>query len=102
MKEIISELMAMDTLMAEKKGGKSDGKTVDIRPQIDDITLIPSEQGATLRMVLANGSGGSLKPELLVQTLSRIGGIELNIEKIVRTNLYTTLDGKRTELLEIG
>lgn len=102
MKEVIGELMAMETLMAEKKGGKSDGKTVDIRPQIDEITLIPSEQGATLRMVLANGSGGSLKPELVVQTLSRIGGIELGIEKIIRTNLYTTIDGKRTELLEIN
>lgn len=101
MKEIIQQLMAMDTLMVQKKGGKSDGKTVNIRPQIDEIALIPSDQGATLRMVLANGSGGSLKPELLVETLSKVGNVELTIDKVVRTNLFTTEGDQRIEILEI-
>lgn len=102
MKEIIHQLMATETLPMKKKGGKSDGKTVDIRPQIAEIALLESEQGATLRMVLANGSGGSLKPELLVETLSAVGNVELRVEKVVRTNLFTTQDEKRLEILEIN
>lgn len=102
MKELIQQVLVMETLPVEKKGGKSDGKTVDIRPQIAEISMIESEQGATLRMVLANGSGGSLKPELLIQTLSKLGNTEMTIEKVVRTNLFTTQDNKRMEILEIN
>ncbi len=102
MKELIGQVMAMETLPVKKKGGKSDGKTVDIRAQIAEISLVDSEQGAALRMVLANGSGGSLKPELLVQTLGTLGNTDLTIEKIVRTNLFTTIDDQRTEILEIN
>lgn len=102
MKELIGQVLAMETLPVQKKGGKSDGKTVDIRAQIAEIDMVDSEQGATLRMVLANGSGGSLKPELLVQTLGTLGNTELTIEKVVRTNLYTTEDNKRLEILEIN
>ncbi len=102
MKEIIAQVMAMEILMVEKKGGKSDGKTVNIRSQISEISLIESEQGAALKMILANGSGGSLKPELLVQTLGKLGNAELCIEKVVRTNLYTTEDGNRVAILDIN
>ncbi len=102
MKELIQQVMAMETLPVQKKGGKSDGKTVDIRAQIAEINLVDSEQGATLRMVLSNGSGGSLKPELLVQTLGVLGNTELTIEKVVRTNLYTTENNGRMEILEIN
>lgn len=102
MKELIQQVMAMETLPVQKKGGKSDGKTVDIRAQIAEIDLVDSEQGATLRMVLANGSGGSLKPELLIQTLGVLGNTELTIEKVVRTNLYTTENNERMEILEIN
>lgn len=102
MKALIGQVLAMETLPVQKKGGKSDGKTVDIRAQIAEIDMVDSEQGATLRMVLANGSGGSLKPELLVQTLGTLGNTELTIEKVVRTNLYTTEDNKRLEILEIN
>lgn len=102
MKELISQVMTMETLPVQKKGGKSDGKTVDIRAQIAEINLVENDQGATLRMVLANGSGGSLKPELLVQTLGTLGAADLTIEKVVRTNLFTTENNKRMELLEIN
>jgi len=102
MKEIIAQVMAMDTLMVMKKGGKSDGKTVNIRPQISEITLVENDQGAALKMILANGSGGSLKPELLVQTLANLGNTDLCVEKVVRTNLYTTEDDKRIAILDIN
>jgi len=102
MKELIHQVLAMETLPVQKKGGKSDGKTVDIRAQIAEIDLVDSDQGATLRMVLANGSGGSLKPELLIQTLGTLGNTELTIEKVVRTNLYTTENNTRMEILEIN
>lgn len=102
MKELIQQVLTSETLPVEKKGGKSDGKTVDIRPQIAEIATVDDELVPTLRMVLANGSGGSLKPELLVQTLSVMGNTDLAIEKIIRTNLFTTVDGKRMEILEIN
>lgn len=102
MKEIIAQVMDMDTLMVMKKGGKSDGKTVNIRPQISEINLVENDQGAALKMILANGSGGSLKPELLVQTLANLGNVELCVEKVVRTNLYTTEDDKRIAILDIN
>ncbi len=102
MKELIEEILAMETLMVRKKGGKSDGKTVNIRPQIAEISMVESLQGATLRMVLANGSGGSLKPELLVETLAGMGNTDLCIEKVVRTNLFTMEGDKRVAIMEIN
>lgn len=102
MKELIQQVLALETLPVKKKGGKSDGKTVDIRPQIAEIGLVNSEEGATLRMVLANGSGGSLKPELLVETLAALGNVELTVGTVVRTNLYTVEGDKRKEILEIN
>lgn len=101
MKELIAQVMALETLPVMKKGGKSDGKTVDIRPQIAEIDLLDSPEGAALRMVLANGSGGSLKPELLVEALAALGQTDMTVERVVRTNLYGMAEGRRIELLEI-
>lgn len=101
MRELIGQVMAMESLMAVKKGGKSDGKTVDIRPQIAEIELLDSPEGATLRMILANGSGGSLKPELLVEMLAGLAETDITVERVVRTNLYGMDNDRRIGLMEI-
>lgn len=101
-KEIIHAVLAMESIPVIKKGGKSAGKTMDIRPMIKDVSVIDNPEGATLRMILANGSGGSLKPELLLETMQTVGETELSAERIIRTNLFMMEDERLVDLLELN
>ena len=78
----IPAFLAADEIMAMKKS-KSGEKQVNIRPMA--VSLEPVEGGFDARLMLTEQS--TLKPDLLVKTLSEMAGVDVPEARIHRTML---------------
>jgi len=66
--DIIKNMLAMDSIIIDKKGKRDKVKKEDIRPYIFSIDEILDYCGGTaFNTIIATGSGSNLKPDLLVK-----------------------------------
>ena len=98
--EHINHFLSQKEILAHKKPGKRNNekeKEINIRTYINQLELFSHENNEVmLKMILATGSRGNLKPEVVIQALARQAQIPLDVEKsrIHRLELYTTENGK--------
>ena len=78
----IPEFLALDELLAVKKS-KSGEKQVDIRPMA--VSLEPLPDGFAARLMLTEQS--TLKPDMLINELARLAGVEPPEARIHRVTL---------------
>ncbi len=96
----INHFLSLEEILVHKKPGKRNNekeKEINIRTHINQLEFFSIEKNQLmLKMILATGSRGNLKPEVVIQSLAMIEQIPLEIEKtrIHRLELYTMVDGK--------
>lgn len=99
-KEQINHFLSLEEILVLKKPGKRNNdnkKEINIRTYINQLELFSIEKDELmLKMILATGSRGNLKPEVVIQKLAIDEQIPLELEetRIHRLDLYTMLDGK--------
>ncbi|AOT72765.1 TIGR03936 family radical SAM-associated protein [Geosporobacter ferrireducens] len=99
-KNSINHFLSLEEILVLKKPGKRNNdnkKEINIRTYINQLELFSIEKDELmLKMVLATGSRGNLKPEVVIQKLAVDEQIPLEIEKtrIHRLDLYAMVDGK--------
>ena len=99
-KSKINHYLSLEEILVHKKSGKRNNekeKEINIRTYISQLEFFSIEKNQLmLKMILATGSRGNLKPEVVIQNLAMIEQIPLEIEKtrIHRLELYTMVDGK--------
>lgn len=96
--KMINKFMGQDKIIVLKKTKKSE-KEVDIKPMIFELKTC--KEG--IFMQVAQGSAANLKPELVLETLSKFARIELP-EYITyeRLDMYYLQDNKLVSLDEAG
>jgi radical SAM-linked protein len=87
-KRAVCDIINAEHIIADK-----DGKHIDIRHNIFELGV----SGGCLVMRLAAASSGSLRPDTVIGELKKIAG-DFSCG-IVRTGLFTRVDGKTTGLL---
>lgn len=91
------EFLLSDTVMAIRKT-KSSEREINIRP----LCVYLSAQGNTLKTRLMLTEADTLKPDLLLKTLSEMAGIEIPRAQIKRTKLIgLAKSGRETPLMEL-
>jgi radical SAM-linked protein len=105
--EVISGFMGMDNIEYVKvsRKGKSDKETtVNIRPHVNSLSIVDAnEDGVILKMTVSQGSQFNLKPEVVLERLSHVGGFEVNGDsvRLHRLMMYGDDGGKVTQLYEM-
>ncbi|MGE5494526.1 MAG: TIGR03936 family radical SAM-associated protein [Burkholderiales bacterium] len=87
-KRAVCDIMDSEHIIIEK-----DGKHIDIRHNIFDLDV----SGGCLMMRLAAAPSGSLRPDIVIGEIKKLTG-DFSCD-IVRTGLFTRVDGKAVGLL---
>jgi radical SAM-linked protein len=103
-------LLAAETEIKVQKEGKKGLREIDIRPMIRRLEpkdyMMSQNNGMEdieavgLSALLSAGSTNNLKPELLVNALGSVAGLEVDYAKIHRTGLYIEENGKLYDPLD--
>lgn len=93
---LLKQTMAQELLIIPKKT-KGGIKDVDIKPMIYNISAAKKGETPVISMLVSAGSKANLKPEQVIDAISRITGIKLECIWIKREKLYI---GERDMLVE--
>ena len=96
--QAVADMMIREDVQIVKKGGKGDGKTVNLRPLIYSLSRVESSDGVALEMIIASGSNGSAKPEWVVAALGL--GDDKKVDRTLRTRLYLGADKGLSPIME--
>ncbi|MBB6214879.1 radical SAM-linked protein [Anaerosolibacter carboniphilus] len=90
---------------ASKKNSRNGAKEINIKGLIFNMELLEhQESSVTLKMMLATGSKGNLKPEILLEKFKHDMGLPIALEhvRVHRLELYTLLGDALVTPLEIN
>ncbi|SHJ51976.1 TIGR03936 family radical SAM-associated protein [Tepidibacter formicigenes] len=88
----IDEFMKKDEIVFIKKTKKGKLKEVNIRPLIRRLNEVSLEDNILiLNAIISTGSSGNLNPNTLVEKLSEVSNLNMDIDniKIIRNDLYS-------------
>lgn len=86
--DIINSYLSRETIEIEKEGKKGEIKKVDIKEGILEL----KKNNDMLNMKLLSGSTLNIKPAQVVETLCKYENIDVNIQKIIRVEIYQSSD----------
>lgn len=97
----IKELLDMKEIFIEKKSKNDKLKSVDIRPLINELSVKKDGENIKLYMYIAQGSANNLKPEFVLEVLSKTESLQggFKVYRIQRLNMY---DSEHIGLEEYG
>lgn len=96
----LEHFTSLEEIRIHKKTNKRNNekeKEINIRTYIHSVEIFSlAEEELILKMVLATGSRGNVKPDAVVQSLAEIEGIAIDYQqiRIHRLELYSVTDGK--------
>ena len=101
LKSLIQKVLDASELIVYKKTKKSE-KFENIRPFIYEIAL--EKDKPAFNVLLSSGSVNNIKPELVLDAMSQIEKVSIDIDKICITRIdqYTKSDDKLISLDEVG
>jgi radical SAM family uncharacterized protein/radical SAM-linked protein len=87
--DLVQEFLKLETIEVEQMR-KGELKTRDVKPLIKSIDVVNSTEPLHLRMLLSTGSGGGIRPELI---LEKLYGVPPEHFKIRRERLLVEKEG---------
>lgn len=97
--DAIKKLLEHEEITYEKRGKRNNIKTVDIRKHIKEIIALSIEDKEIIfKITVSTGSQGNLKPEIVVNKLTQLENIQINLDSI-RVHRLETFASKGNDKL---
>ncbi|WIF94429.1 TIGR03936 family radical SAM-associated protein [Caminicella sporogenes] len=100
---ILNNFLLKKEILYNKIGKRKKVKKVNIREEIREIIVLAVEdKNVYLKMTLATGSRGNLKPEIVVEKLVEMEKMQIDLEKtrVHRLQLFALSEDERLILLD--
>ncbi len=106
-KDHVASLLALEDMLFEKKkkkGRRVKVRTINLRPMIYKLQPVVTEgKRVILRVLLAAGAAGGLKPALLMDQWAKLTALPVDLDtvRIHRLSLLGDVDGQQKDVYEI-